>query len=90
MQPRSRAQRRRLDRRRPRIRRSPWGFDVGDIARPTLIVHGADDRFVPLSHGEWLAAHIPGAEAWIDDVNGHLTLLQNRVGEVHEWLLSHS
>lgn len=68
----------------------PWGFEVGDISRPTLIVHGADDRFVPLSHGEWLAAHIPGAEAWIDDVNGHLTLLQNRVGEVHEWLLSHS
>ena len=68
----------------------PWGFDVGDIARPTLIVHGSDDRFVPVSHGEWLAAHIPGAEAWIDDVNGHLTLLQNRVGEVHEWLLSHS
>ena len=69
---------------------APWGFEVGDIARPTLIVHGSDDRFVPVSHGEWLAARIPGAEAWIDDVNGHLTLLQNRVGEVHEWLLSHS
>jgi hypothetical protein len=40
--------------------------------------------------GEWLAAHISGAEAWIDNVNGHLTLLQSRVGEVHEWLLSHS
>lgn len=69
---------------------APWGFDVGDIARPTLVVHGSDDRFVPVSHGEWLAARIPGAEAWIDDVNGHLTLLQNRVGEVHEWLLSNS
>jgi pimeloyl-ACP methyl ester carboxylesterase len=67
-----------------------WGFDVEEITRPTLIVHGADDRFVPLSHGEWLAARIPGAVAWLDDVNGHLTLLQNRVGEVHEWLLSHS
>ncbi len=68
----------------------PWGFAVGEIARPTLIVHGSDDRFVPVSHGEWLAARIPGVEAWIDDVNGHLTLLQNRVGDVHEWLLSHS
>lgn len=70
---------------------APWGFAAADSSRhPTLIVHGADDRFVPVSHGEWLAAHIPGAEAWIDDVNGHITLLENRVGEVHEWLLSHS
>ena len=69
---------------------APWGFDVGDISRPALIVHGADDRFVPVTHGEWLTAHMPGSEAWIDSENGHLTLLQNRVGEVHEWLLSHS
>ena len=69
---------------------APWGFDVAEISRPTLIVHGADDRFVPVSHGRWLAAHMPGAETWIDDENGHLTLLQNRVHEVHEWLLSHS
>lgn len=67
-----------------------WGFDAAEISRPTLIVHGADDRFVPVSHSKWLAARIPGAEAWIDDANGHLTLLQNRVGEVHEWLLAHS
>jgi pimeloyl-ACP methyl ester carboxylesterase len=69
---------------------APWGFEVTDISRPTLIVHGADDRFVPVSHGKWLAARIPGVETWIDDENGHLTLLQNRVGEVHEWLLAHS
>ena len=69
---------------------APWGFEPGDISRPTLIVHGSDDRFVPISHGEWLAARVPGAEKWLDDVNGHLTLLQNRVPEVHEWLLSHS
>lgn len=67
-----------------------WGFDVTTIATPVLIVQGGDDRFVPKSHGEWLAAHVPGCEAWIDDENGHLTLLENRVAEVHEWLLSHS
>jgi pimeloyl-ACP methyl ester carboxylesterase len=69
---------------------APWGFELADISRPTLVVHGSDDRFVPVAHGAWLAAHLPGAEAWIDDANGHLTLLENRVGEVHEWLLSHS
>jgi pimeloyl-ACP methyl ester carboxylesterase len=69
---------------------APWGFELASISKPVLIVQGGDDRFVPRSHGEWLAAHVPAAEAWIDDAEGHLTLLQNRVGEVHEWLLSHS
>jgi pimeloyl-ACP methyl ester carboxylesterase len=67
-----------------------WGFDLAAISRPVLIVQGGDDRFVPRSHGEWLAAHVPGAEAWIDDADGHLTLLQHRVGDVHDWLLSRS
>ncbi len=67
-----------------------WGFDFGEIARPVLLVHGGDDRFVPVSHGRWLAARLPSADVWIDDGNGHLTLLENRVREVHEWLLSHS
>jgi pimeloyl-ACP methyl ester carboxylesterase len=69
---------------------APWGFDPRDISRPVLIVQGGDDRFVPRSHGEWLAARIPEAEAWIDDVNGHLTLLEYRVPDVHEWLLANS
>jgi pimeloyl-ACP methyl ester carboxylesterase len=68
----------------------PWGFELGAITRPVLIVQGGDDRFVPRSHGEWLAQHVPGAEPWIDDENGHLTLLEHRVPEVHEWLLSRS
>ncbi|HEY7398768.1 MAG TPA: alpha/beta hydrolase, partial [Gaiellaceae bacterium] len=69
---------------------APWGFEPGDIERPVLIVQGGDDRFVPRSHGEWLAAHVPGSDAWIDDADGHLTLLEQRIPEVHEWLLAHS
>lgn len=69
---------------------APWGFDPGDVVRPVLIVQGGDDRFVPRSHGEWLAAHVPGCDAWIDDADGHLTLLERRIPEVHEWLLAHS
>jgi pimeloyl-ACP methyl ester carboxylesterase len=67
-----------------------WGFDLGAIGRPVLILQGGDDRFVPRSHGEWLAAHVSGNEARIDDADGHLTLIENRVREVHEWLLAHS
>jgi pimeloyl-ACP methyl ester carboxylesterase len=69
---------------------APWGFELGAITRPVLIVQGGDDRFVPKAHGEWLAAHVPGCEARIDDAHGHLTLFQNIVPEVHAWLLRHS
>lgn len=69
---------------------APWGFEPGDIARPVLIAQGGDDRFVPRAHGDWLAVHVPGCDAWIDDADGHLTLLERRIPEVHEWLLAHS
>jgi pimeloyl-ACP methyl ester carboxylesterase len=69
---------------------APWGFDVAAVTRPVLILHGEDDSFVPVSHGHWLAARIRGAETRIDPADGHLTLLERRLPEVHEWLLQHS
>ena len=65
-----------------------WGFDLGDIAVPVKVWHGREDRFVPVQHGQWLAASVPGAEADISDRDGHLTMI-GRVGEVHGWLLEH-
>jgi pimeloyl-ACP methyl ester carboxylesterase len=65
-----------------------WGFDVAAINRPVLLLHGDDDRFVPVSHGHWLAARIPGVEARIDPTDGHLTLLERRMREVNDWLLA--
>ncbi|HEY2239104.1 MAG TPA: alpha/beta fold hydrolase [Streptosporangiaceae bacterium] len=68
----------------------PWGFDPATISVPLLVVHGREDLFVPFGHGQWLATHIPGAEARLLDQDGHLTLLQNRTGEVHAWLAAHT
>jgi pimeloyl-ACP methyl ester carboxylesterase len=68
----------------------PWGFDLASIARPVLILQGGNDLMVPRGHGEWLAAHVPGCESRIDDAHGHLTLVEQLVPDVHEWLLSHS
>lgn len=65
-----------------------WGFDLADIRVPVKIWHGRQDRMVPVQHGQWLAASIPGAEADISDRDGHLTMI-GRIGEVHDWLLQY-
>ena len=65
-----------------------WGFDLRDIQVPVKIWHGRQDRFVPVQHGQWLAATVPGAEADISDRDGHLTMI-GRIGEIHDWLLQH-
>lgn len=65
-----------------------WGFDLRDIRVPVKIWHGRQDRMVPVQHGEWLAANVPGAEADISDRDGHQTI-HGRVGEIHDWLLQH-
>jgi pimeloyl-ACP methyl ester carboxylesterase len=64
----------------------PWGFDLRAIAAPVLVVHGRQDRFVPVSHGEWMAGAIPPAVARIDQADGHLTLIAQRVPAVLDWL----
>lgn len=66
----------------------PWGFDVSQVNRPVLLLHGDDDRFVPVAHAHWLAERIPSVEARIDAADGHLTLYERRVREAHEWLLA--
>jgi pimeloyl-ACP methyl ester carboxylesterase len=50
----------------------PWGFDVSEISIPVLIRYGATDVLVPPAHGEWLAAHVPGAVVKVEQEAGHL------------------
>jgi pimeloyl-ACP methyl ester carboxylesterase len=51
-----------------------WGFDLDAIEVPVTIWQGRQDRFVPLAHGEWLAANVPGAKPRLLDDHGHLSL----------------
>lgn len=64
-----------------------WGFDLGSIRVPVLVRHGEQDRFVSADHGRWLAERIPGAEARITADDGHLTLYERGIHDVHAWLL---
>ena len=64
---------------------SPWGFDVSQVSKPTLIMHGTDDRMVPSSHALWLAAQCPRAELRLEAGQGHISVL----GSAHsalEWV----
>ena len=53
----------------------PWGFDLDSIRVPVSIWQGAHDRMVPFSHGEWLAAHVPGVRVHLYDDEGHISLV---------------
>ncbi len=64
-----------------------WCFDPASIAQPLTIWQGVEDRFVPPTHGEWLASHIPGAELELRPEHGHLSLWTWGFGEVVERLV---
>lgn len=52
----------------------PWGFDLAEIAVPVFIWQGSADLMVPFAHGQWLAEHVPGATAHLEDGEGHLSI----------------
>ena len=64
---------------------APWGFDVGQIAAPVLLVHGGEDRVVPPAHADWLLRHCPSAELWLRPRDGHVSIL-NACPVALDWL----
>src|SRR5918997_909579 len=62
-----------------------WGFDPADVVAPALFLHGARDRVVPASHGEWLARRCRSAELWLRPEEGQISIL-NRGAAALAWL----
>jgi pimeloyl-ACP methyl ester carboxylesterase len=61
--------------------------DVENIASPTLVIHGADDRYVPAANAAALAQAIPNARLRIFEDAGHLVFIE-RAEEVNEEIVS--
>jgi pimeloyl-ACP methyl ester carboxylesterase len=66
----------------------PWGFDVTSIHVPMYLSYGREDTLVPAAHGDWLAAHLPGATVVVEDV-GHMGDDATVEGEM-AWLAGHA
>jgi pimeloyl-ACP methyl ester carboxylesterase len=48
-----------------------WRERLGEVAAPTLVIHGDDDPLFPLGHAEALAKEIPGARLLVLERTGH-------------------
>ena len=68
---------------------SPWGCEPGQIAAPTLFLHGGADRVVPSSHSMWLARRCAAAELWLSPGDGHISILKSAAAAM-DWLRTHS
>jgi pimeloyl-ACP methyl ester carboxylesterase len=63
-----------------------WGFELDQIGVPLAIWHGAEDRFVPVAHGRWVAERT-GARAELRAGAGHLSIAIGSYGEILDGLL---
>jgi pimeloyl-ACP methyl ester carboxylesterase len=61
--------------------------DVGHITSPTLVIHGAEDRYVPVANAAALAGAIPGARLRVLDHAGHLVFIE-RFSDVNREVVS--
>jgi pimeloyl-ACP methyl ester carboxylesterase len=64
-----------------------WGFELGDLGGRVAIWQGDQDNMVPFAHGQWLAAHIPGARVHLEPGAGHLTMTVTAIDAILDDLL---
>jgi pimeloyl-ACP methyl ester carboxylesterase len=68
---------------------APWGFDPARLTAPVLLMHGAEDRMVPVAHARWLVRHCPAAELRVFPGEGHVSV-HNFAENGVDWLAEHA
>lgn len=63
----------------------PWGYQPADINIPILLVHGEQDRIVPITHAKWLRDHSQ-AELRRIAGGGHISVMLY-AEQALDWLL---
>ena len=66
----------------------PWGFNLAEIAAPTMLWQGSSDLMVPFSHGEWLAERIPGVVTHLEEGEGHLSIRLGGINSILQELVN--
>ena len=64
-----------------------WGFSLDQVRVPLSIWQGDQDAMVPFRHGEWLSRQLPHARVHLLPGEGHLTLVQARIGDILDELV---
>jgi pimeloyl-ACP methyl ester carboxylesterase len=64
-----------------------WGFTPAAAGGRAAIWQGDQDMMVPFAHGQWLAAHVPGARVHLEPGAGHLTMTVTAIGRILDDLL---
>ena len=64
-----------------------WGFSLDALDGRAAIWQGDQDRMVPYAHGQWLAAHIPGARVHLEPGAGHVTMVVTAIDRILDDLL---
>ncbi len=67
-----------------------WGFNLDQVRVPVSVWQGDQDAMVPFAHGQWLAGRLPQAHAHLLAGEGHLTLINARIGDILDDLGQHA
>lgn len=66
---------------------APWGFTLDQVKVPTAVWQGGQDLMVPLAHGQWIAAQLPGSTLKVLPEHGHLSFIEAALPELFAQLL---